>query len=772
MLSKKETRSTCLIWVWLFAVSCAIYPIGYLSASTDATFTITSPTAGDVLAAGTEHTITWTYTGDPGEKVNLSLYTGSKSLYRIATSIPVGSNGTGSYTWKIQSVYVPEGSDYSIRIFTPSTVNRVEAFSPTFSVTHQASGQQSNQDQNSNNNQNEQQSDLDTTDNQTTQQSNLAEAIIINDSSFVTLTAVPNPEGGSDSLYKLQVKANNSSTPVEVSYLTLSASGSPDNPSTGIKTSKLTESENAWSGSGQIYSHTEVGGWASPEYEKNPQSFALPHYRTCVMMLARYEKIYVVFIRENDGKLSYQVFQGGAFNGLNLPGLGQVTRSGDQFQIHSEGGAVEVGIWDKGAYQHDEVTGWARESYQPNDKTFAIPQYGMFMLTIARYGQMGLIIGNLNDGHLGTVCFTGSSLLGTESVSGLCEISDAGSPHIRIRATGSEPVEVSQFAFDNTCWQWEVNGWGQEAFKQNPQILPLKHYTPGFITCSRYSKVGVFFYNENDGNLGILPLNARTQKSAAGSAQQSQTSSGQSGTSSQSDVIKVFVNGQLLSFDQPPVIIGGRTLVPMGTIFKALGASVSWDAANQMVTATKGDTTIKLIIGADTAQVNGHETALSQPAQIIGGRTMVPLGFVAQALQAEVKWDGNTRTITINMNNSGTTELPSNGKQVVDYFFSSLGSHEVDDAMSLMDAELLGNDATKATWRSVFGSFDTLQVNSIEDWNPGEWTLDQQAYKVQFSLQLKIGAPETMWMDGSNTRWVFVKLVNGEWKISQLATGP
>lgn len=238
--------------------------------------------------------------------------------------------------------------------------------------------------------------------------------------------------------------------------------------------------------------------------------------------------------------------------------------------------------------------------------------------------------------------------------------------------------------------------------------------------------------------------------------------------------IKVYVNGRLLSFDQPPVIIGGRTLVPMGTIFKALGAVVSWDAVNQMVLAAKGDITIKLIIGEGTAQVNGHETVLSQPAQIIGGRTMVPLGFVAQALQADVKWDGTTRTININQNqaSSGSAELAFNGKQVVDMFFSSLGSGEVDDAMSLMDAGLLGDNAAKAAWRSLFTTFDTLQVKSIADWNPNEWTLDQQAYKVEFALRLKNGAPETMWMDGLNTRWVFVKPVNGQGRISQLATGP
>ncbi len=772
MSMRKKAPATCIIFIFLFVMSCFIYPNSFnIASASDASFAITSPVAGDVWVAGTQQNITWTYTGDPGDKVNLTLYTGDRSLYRIASNISVGSAGSGSYTWTIQSVYVPEGSDYRIRIFTPSTVNRTEAYSSTFSVTHQASDQLSDQDQNPPDDQNEQQSDLNTTDNQDTLQSNLSNTIIIDDTSFVTLTAVPNPEGGTDSLYRLQVQANSSASPVEVSYLTLNASASPDNPSTGIESVALSESSNPWSSSGQIYSHTEVGGWAFPEYQKNPQTFALPHYRTCVMMLARYEKIYVVFIRENDGILSYKVFQGGAFNGLNVPGLGQITRQGDQLQVHSEGGAVEVGIWDKGAYQHDEVTGWAMSSYQANDKTFAIPNYGMFMMTIGRYGKLGLVMGNLNDSHLGTVCFSGSSLLESESVPGLCKISSAGAPHIRIEATGNDPAEVSQFAFDNTCWQWEVNGWGQEGFKQNPQILPLKHYTPGFFTCSRYGKMGTFFYNENDSQLGVLPLNSSTQTSGGGTIQPSQTNSGQSGTSAQSD-ITVILNGQQLSFDQPPVIIGGSTLVPMRAIFEALGATVSWDAASQMVTATKGDTSIKLIIGLGTAQVNGHETALSQPAQIIGGRTMVPLRFVAEALQAEVKWDGTTRTITINLEDSGTTELPYNGKQIVDMFFSSLGSGEVDDALSLMCSEMLGNAGTQSMWRDSFTSFDTLQVSSIDDWNPGEWTLDQQVYKVQFSLQLKPGTPEMMWMDGDNTRWVTVKQISGSWVISELATGP
>ncbi len=701
-------------------------------------FTVISPGDGDIWAKGSTQTIQWNYTGDPGDDVTLTLAKDKKNVIHIASKTDAGSNGSGSYTWSIPSTLI-EGSDYQIKVSTPlwSDVGWSEYF------TIGSGG--------------------------ATQQTTQGDTVLIDDSSFVTLTALKN-----DGQYNLEVKANNASTPVEVSYLVLNPNTSPATPSQGIEVSELSESESAWGGAKQYYGHTEVGGWTLPEYQQNQKVFTLPHYRTCVMMLARYEKIYVVFMRENDGQLSYEVFQGGAFKGLEVPGLAQVVRSGEQFQIHSLGSAVEVGIWDKGSYQHDEVTGWAQTNYQANDKLYPIPKYGMFMMLIGRYGNLGLIMGNYNDGQLGTVCFSGSKLLGAESVAGLCEINSAGSPHIRIRASGNDPVEVSQFAFDNTCWQWEVNGWGQEGFRQNPQVFPLKHYTPGFLTCSRYDKLGIFFYNENDAQMGVLPLSSSTQYKGSVTLQNQQTQSTQN--SSGQDDIRVFLNGQLMSFDQPPVIIGGSTMVPMRAIFEALGASISWDASTQMVTATRGDITIKLIIGMQTCQVNGHETALSQPAQIFGGRTMVPLRFVAEALQAEVEWDGSTRTITITQNNitppqnETTTDVPS-GQNVIRQFFSLVGNGDADSAVSLLKAETLGDDSSQEMWRNNLNSFTSASVMSIEESNKADWPGDFEQYKVMVSLQVKPGG-QTLWMDGANTFWISIVKTNSQWKIQEIATGP
>jgi hypothetical protein len=113
------------------------------------------------------------------------------------------------------------------------------------------------------------------------------------------------------------------------------------------------------------------------------------------------------------------------------------------------------------------------------------------------------------------------------------------------------------------------------------------------------------------------------------------------------DDIKVFVNGQHLIFDVPPVIVGGRTLVPMRAIFEELGAEIEWEANFQMVTATRGNTLIRLQIDNNIASVNGVDVTLDVPARLVDGRTLVPLRFVGESLDCDVQWDGNRRQVTI-----------------------------------------------------------------------------------------------------------------------------
>ncbi|MBE7047218.1 MAG: hypothetical protein E7396_07360, partial [Ruminococcaceae bacterium] len=113
------------------------------------------------------------------------------------------------------------------------------------------------------------------------------------------------------------------------------------------------------------------------------------------------------------------------------------------------------------------------------------------------------------------------------------------------------------------------------------------------------------------------------------------------------DEISVKVNGIGYHFDVMPVIVDGRTLVPMRGIFEALGAQVNWDDATKTATGTKGDKEVKLTISDTKAYVNGEEKTLDVPATIIEGRTMVPVRFISESLGEKVDWDGVTKTVIV-----------------------------------------------------------------------------------------------------------------------------
>ncbi len=58
--------------------------------------------------------------------------------------------------------------------------------------------------------------------------------------------------------------------------------------------------------------------------------------------------------------------------------------------------------------------------------------------------------------------------------------------------------------------------------------------------------------------------------------------------------INVIVNNNRLEFDVQPIIVEGRTLVPLRKIFESLGAIVLWDGENRIVTASNDNNFIIL----------------------------------------------------------------------------------------------------------------------------------------------------------------------------------
>lgn len=111
--------------------------------------------------------------------------------------------------------------------------------------------------------------------------------------------------------------------------------------------------------------------------------------------------------------------------------------------------------------------------------------------------------------------------------------------------------------------------------------------------------------------------------------------------------VAVLIDGMPLAFDVPPVLSGGRVLVPLRAIFGALGFDLDWDERTQTIRAVGPVATVQLSVGGPAALVNGRPVGLDMPAAVINGRTLVPVRFVAESTGAAVAWDEAGQTVLI-----------------------------------------------------------------------------------------------------------------------------
>lgn len=108
-----------------------------------------------------------------------------------------------------------------------------------------------------------------------------------------------------------------------------------------------------------------------------------------------------------------------------------------------------------------------------------------------------------------------------------------------------------------------------------------------------------------------------------------------------------LLNKMPVKMDAPARIINGRTMVPIRFISESFGCKVEWDAKEGKVTIIRNDITIRLWKGKNFAKVNEDEKTLDSPPIIIKGRTYVPLRFISEPFGAKVNWDKVLKKITI-----------------------------------------------------------------------------------------------------------------------------
>jgi Copper amine oxidase N-terminal domain len=115
--------------------------------------------------------------------------------------------------------------------------------------------------------------------------------------------------------------------------------------------------------------------------------------------------------------------------------------------------------------------------------------------------------------------------------------------------------------------------------------------------------------------------------------------------------VSVTLNGNPLTLNPPPTERAGRVFVPLRGVFENLGATVVY--ASGVINATGRGHTISLKVGSQTATVDGQQQTVDVAPFIIGASTYVPLRFVSQALGATVNFDGANNIVALGTNGGG-----------------------------------------------------------------------------------------------------------------------
>ncbi len=111
--------------------------------------------------------------------------------------------------------------------------------------------------------------------------------------------------------------------------------------------------------------------------------------------------------------------------------------------------------------------------------------------------------------------------------------------------------------------------------------------------------------------------------------------------------LTVHVDGRYVATDVDPYVSNGRTCLPLRAAAESMGAAVTWDNNTRSATVSKDGTVIRYTVGSTVFTVNGVSRYNDAAPQIVGGRTMLPIRPIAEALGGSLAWDGTTASVTI-----------------------------------------------------------------------------------------------------------------------------
>lgn len=193
--------------------------------------------------------------------------------------------------------------------------------------------------------------------------------------------------------------------------------------------------------------------------------------------------------------------------------------------------------------------------------------------------------------------------------------------------------------------------------------------------------------------------------------------------------ITVTIDGQRVAFQgQPPVIITGRTLVPVRGVFETLGFNVNWNSQLRQVTLTRDDDTIVITIDSSVFTHNGVRHTLDVPAQTINGRTLLPIRALVEAVGYNIRWNGTTATVlifTYDIEYHEEANLPTEAYNIIDY--ESVEYEIAGGLEEVIEVQITSNRQSIEYLQRAKTSI-TLPNRRLTDTERNQWISDYRAH--------------------------------------------
>ena len=101
----------------------------------------------------------------------------------------------------------------------------------------------------------------------------------------------------------------------------------------------------------------------------------------------------------------------------------------------------------------------------------------------------------------------------------------------------------------------------------------------------------------------------------------------------------VWFNGREGDLETHGTIRGGRVLITLTDLMRHLGGTVEWGPPGDLILASKGNVSVRVVPGSSTVYVNGKATRMPVAAFRQGNRTYVPIRAMCGYFGVRVDWD-------------------------------------------------------------------------------------------------------------------------------------